>query len=126
VCSSDLLLREYDLLENDVKSEAYRNELEKIMDLCDGSPKDIACLRVGFGKGYFANSIGDALFAYIENLEDEEAKEKMENTFEEYLKSIFKKGGQPIADFDMYKFPRTHLHTTRQQKPLGWIKIEKV
>jgi CRISPR/Cas system CSM-associated protein Csm5 (group 7 of RAMP superfamily) len=124
--SYNALLREYNLLENDDKNKEYRGELEGILDLCDEPQANVAYLRVGFGKGYFANSIGDALFAYIKDLGDKQTKQKMENIFQKYLQRIFKKGSQIIQDFDMHKFPRTHLHTTKQQKPLGWIKIEKV
>ncbi|MDR2292870.1 MAG: type III-A CRISPR-associated RAMP protein Csm5 [Prevotellaceae bacterium] len=124
--SYNTLTREYNSLEDDDKNKNYRNELDRILDLCDESPANVACLRVGFGKGYFANSTGDALFAYIENLEDEQTKKRMEDIFQTYLQSIFKKGNQIIQDFDMYKFPRTHLRISKQQKPLGWIKIEKV
>ncbi|MDR0753770.1 MAG: type III-A CRISPR-associated RAMP protein Csm5 [Prevotellaceae bacterium] len=124
--SHDTLVREFNLLEDDDKNKEYMDELEKILDSCDKSPANVAYMRIGFGKGYFANSIGDALFAYIEDLEDAQTKQKMENIFQKYLQRIFKKGNKIIQNFDMYKFPRTHLHTIKQQKPLGWIKIEKV
>jgi CRISPR/Cas system CSM-associated protein Csm5 (group 7 of RAMP superfamily) len=127
--SYNTLARELNLLENSEKnatSEEYRDMSDKILDSCDNPPAGVAYLRIGFGKGYFANSIGDALFAYIENIAEKENKQHLENVFEQYLQSIFKKGNQIIPDFDMYKFPRTHLQTSSQQKPLGWIKIEKI
>jgi CRISPR type III-A-associated RAMP protein Csm5 len=124
--SYNALVREWNLLKNNDKSEDYKKELDGISDLIDNSPEDVAYLRIGFGKGYFANSIGDSLFTYIKNLEDEGEKRRLETIFQNYLRSIFRKGSQIIPDFDMYKFPRTHLQTARSQKPLGWIKIEKV
>jgi CRISPR-associated protein Csm5 len=124
--SYSALAKEINLLENDDKNNEYKDELYKILDLCDNPSTNVAYLRIGFGKGYFANSIGDALFAYIEDLKNGQTKQRLEGIFQKYLQSIFKKGGQIISDFDMYNFPRTHLCTIKQQKPLGWIKIEKV
>lgn len=116
----DCLNRELDLVEKDKILRKYFNRSVDIQTLINDELDDnIAYLRIGFGKGYYLNSLGLALYDYVKD------KEKLYNKFERFLKRQFAKKGE-FDDFSLEEFPRTRLMVEKIQEPLGWIKIEKI
>jgi CRISPR-associated protein Csm5 len=121
--ASDCLDRERDLIEADKKLIHYYNRLVDIQDLInDESDKNnsgnVAYFRVGFGKGYYLNSLGIAIYDYVQG------KDNLYRNFESFLKDQFAKRDVE-NDFSLEEFPRTRLMVNKTQEPLGWIKIEK-
>ena len=118
----DCLNRELDLVENDKNLINYHNFSVDIYTLINDEfelDNNIAYFRIGFGKGYYLNSLGLALYDYVKD------KEKLYNKFERFLKRQFAKKGE-FDDFSLEEFPRTRLMVEKTQEPLGWIKIEKI
>ncbi len=84
---------------------------------------DIAYLKIGSGKGYYMNSIGQALF----DADNTEGK----SLFLKFLKAngfgkIFKREMHRTEEYDLhpYDFPVTRVLDIKNLLPLGWIKIE--
>ncbi|MFA7589484.1 MAG: type III-A CRISPR-associated RAMP protein Csm5 [Acholeplasmataceae bacterium] len=119
----DCLNRELDLVEDDEKLLEYFNKSVDIQDLINNElgkdNSNVAYLRIGFGKGYYLNSLGLAIYDYIQD------KDELYNKFESFLQKQFAKKGK-FDDFSLEEFPRTRLMVKKTQEPLGWIKIEKI
>ncbi|MDR1895466.1 MAG: type III-A CRISPR-associated RAMP protein Csm5 [Prevotellaceae bacterium] len=107
-------------LENFIeKLTNLKKHLLTIQDLIDESNIDMhtAYLRIGFGKGYYLNSLGVTIYDYV----SQKGKEVLRNSFENYLQQTFKRKDLVIDDF-----PKTRLFVSKTQEPLGWVKIEKI
>lgn len=119
----DCIDRELDLIERNEKLRNYFNCSVDIQDLVNEeiakSDTDTAYFRIGFGKGYYLNSLGIAIYDYVQD------KEYLYNKFEEFLKKQFTKKSKE-NDFSLEEFPRTRLMVKKTQEPLGWIKIERI
>ncbi len=97
---------------------------EKMIDDINKNQKDVF-LRVGFGKGFYMNSIAEAIF------NQDRTDEKKE--FKKYLKSIgygkaYNSRAGRVVDYELdpYLFPITRNINTKSVRPLGWIKLEKI
>jgi CRISPR-associated protein Csm5 len=121
----DVLNRELDLVEKDDKLKIYYNQLLDMQDLINDelekSESSTAYLRIGFGKGYYLNSLGIAIYDYV----TKEGKEDLYDKYESFLKKEFAKRGKE-DDFSLENFPKTRLFVSKTQEPLGWVKIERI
>jgi len=113
--AQDALEREISLIENDDAKIDYYNFLADIDDKIYKAKDDVAFLRIGFGKGYYLNSLGIAIYDYVTR----KGREELYQTFENFIKKQFAKQDIKLADF-----PKTRLFVTHTQEPLGWIKIQ--
>ena len=113
--------REFSLIEEEDKMDDYYNHLANIEEAIGDANSNTAYLRIGFGKGYYLNSLGVAVYDYV----SQEGKEALYYKFESYLKNEYAKKGKSDK-FLLKEFPRTRLMVKKTQEPLGWIKIEKV
>ena len=116
-----VLEREFALVEEDDKLTEYYNQLVDIEEKISKSGKNTAYIRIGFGKGYYLNSLGIAVYDYVTQKKSDEMYYK----YEAFLKKEFAKKGK-LDDFSLDNFPRTRLMVKKTQEPLGWIKIEKI
>jgi CRISPR-associated protein Csm5 len=123
----DVLNRELDLIEKDDKLKKYYNQLVDIQDLINDelgkSKSSTAYLRIGFGKGYYLNSLGIAIYDYV----TQEGKDVLYKKYEKFINDNFArkdKYGQK-QEISLEDFPKTRLYVSKTQEPLGWIKIEK-
>jgi CRISPR type III-A-associated RAMP protein Csm5 len=117
----DALSAELNLTKNDTKTTIYYSQIDKLQQAISDASENTAYLRIGFGKGYYLNSLGIAIYDYV----SQKGKENLYDKFEFFLKGEFaKRGGE--NDFSLEKFPRTRLMVKKTQEPLGWIKIEKM
>ncbi|MDR1898216.1 MAG: type III-A CRISPR-associated RAMP protein Csm5 [Prevotellaceae bacterium] len=120
---TDVLERKFELIEKDENLTRYYNHLadfeEKIIETND----DTAYIRIGFGKGYYLNSLGIAIYDYV----SQKGKEDLFDKFEKFVNDNFarkdKYGNK--QQIDLEKFPMTRLFVSKTQEPLGWVKIEK-
>ena len=116
IYSYNMLCHNEHILQGD--DRAYKEKLESLegeLDvLTDDLNSEIAYLRLGFGKGFYFNSIALALYDWVE--EDEGKKEK--------LKKILSTEYRKLSNLDL--FPTTYLKTDVTHEPLGWIKIERI
>jgi CRISPR-associated protein Csm5 len=115
----DVLDREFALIEKDDKLDKYYDYLCEIEEEIINSKSDTAYFRLGFGKGYFLNSLGIALYNYTV----QEGKKDLYDKFKEFINKNFAKREQ---DIELDKFPKTRLYVSQTEEPLGWVKIEKV
>ena len=102
-----------------VKLNNYRKQVSVIQDLIDNESMN-AYFRIGFGKGYYLNSLGIAIYDYV----SQKGKEDLYKIFVKFLKEEVAKGTK--GEFSLENFPKTRLFVTKTQEPLGWIKIEKI
>jgi len=116
--------KEFDLIEKQQGMNKYFNHLADIEDLVLNKNKNIAILRLGFGKGYYLNSLGIAVCDYVK----QEGKEDLYIRFEEFINNQFAKRDKygNLQEIDLEEFPKTRLFITNTQEPLGWVKIEKI
>lgn len=116
--SYNTLFRDLEIIENidDDNLNEYYNQLNDIHDLIDNAPESTAYLRIGCGKGYYFNSISEAIYDYVK-----EDNQKFE-IFEKFLERIYntKRG----KTFDLNIFPKTRLIIEKTQESLGWVKLE--
>jgi CRISPR-associated protein Csm5 len=126
----DCLDRELDILDklNDSTLNGYYNQTSEIQDLINGElarkNSSTAYLRLGFGKGYYLNSLGIAIHDYV----CQEGRDDLYDKFEAFINNSFARKDkygkkQPI---ELDEFPKTRLFVTRTQEPLGWVKISKL
>jgi hypothetical protein len=94
---------------------SYLNELEALKEHVSQAEKNTAFIPLGFGKTNFYQSIGLALYNWINNLK--EGEDVLNFAFESYLQlfSIGKKGQK--------RLPTTRTLITVNQQPLGWVKL---
>lgn len=119
----DVLEREYALVEKDKKLIRYYNFLVEIEDKIIEAEDNIAYIRIGFGKGYYLNSLGIAIYDYV----IQEGREDLYSKFENFINVQFKKNRfGNTQKIDLEDFPKTRLFVAKTQEPLGWVKIEKI
>lgn len=114
-------LRELDILEKFEENHSISYEIfEPLHDFCENlidneidKATNTAYLRIGNGKGYYFNSIGEALY----NADDSNNKGK-------FLKFLNEQGYKKISNAD--EFPHTSTIEFSENKPLGWIKLELI
>lgn len=122
VYAEDVLEREFSLIENQNNLNEYYNFLVDIEEEISLSPKNTAYFRIGFGKGYYLNSLGVAIYDYVSR----EGKEELFDKFEGFINKQFARRDRfgNISEIDLDEFPKTRLFVSSTQEPLGWIKIE--
>jgi len=90
-------------------------ELETTLDkLTDNTRSQIAYLRLGFGKGFYFNSVSLAIYDWVKD--DSYKKDQ----FKRFLSRTYPK----LKELE--NFPSTYLKTDNTNEPLGWVKIEKI
>lgn len=95
-------------INNDIKSE--------LDEASDNKKSNIAYMRLGFGKGFYFNSVADAI---ADNFEEEKNKANL-NSYIAYLEKEY-------GEMDKFEeFPKTYLKTMRTEEVLGWVKLEKI
>jgi CRISPR type III-A-associated RAMP protein Csm5 len=122
--ASDVFEREFALIEDKKDLNNYYNHLADIEKLVGDGKINTAYLRLGFGKGYYLNSLGIAMYDYV----SQGGKEYLYDKFEDFINKNFArkdKYGQK-QEISLDDFPKTRLFVTNNQEPLGWVKIEKV
>jgi CRISPR type III-A-associated RAMP protein Csm5 len=119
--AANVLDREFELIGEDEKTTKYYNHLVDIEEKLSEISDNIAYLRIGFGKGYYLNSLGIAIYDYV----SQDGKADLYDKFEKFIKHQFAKPKRE-EDVSLEGFPKTRLFVTKTQEPLGWIKIEKV
>ena len=119
-----VLDREFNLIEKDDLLKKYYNQLVDVEDLINDADSNTAYIRIGFGKGYYLNSLGIAIYDYV----SQEGRKDLYDKFDNYINKQFAKkdkyGNKQVINLD--DFPKTRLFVTKTQEPLGWIKIEKI
>lgn len=122
----DCIDRELDVVEDKKDYLKYFNRMVDIQDNIHARLKDnegVAYLRVGFGKGYYLNSVGKAIYDYVQGQSD-----TVYNRWEDFINDQFARkdrfGNKQFIPLE--EFPRTRLMVKATQEPLGWIKIEKI
>ena len=118
-----VLEREFDIIQKDDKLTNYYNQLADIEEKINEANSDTTYMRVGFGKGYYLNSLGIAIYDYV----NQDGKEVLYDKFEKFINKQFAKKDKygTIQEIDLEDFPKTRLFVTNTQEPLGWVKIEK-
>ena len=125
-------IREIELLEdisekyNEIKDERIKDSLIKFYEEMDAEIEDnpnCIFMRIGSGKGYFYNSVAQALY-----LADSSSDKG------DFLKLLKKSGYGKIYDrkikrmkeYDLNpdEFPITRFIELSDDKPLGWVKLE--
>lgn len=116
--------REFEIVEDQDKLTDYYNYLVDIEEELTNASKNTCFLRIGFGKGYYLNSLGIAVYNYV----SQDGKELLKDKFEDFINKEFarkdKYGNKQEIELD--EFPKTRLFVTNTQEPLGWVKIERV
>ena len=124
----DCLDRELDLVENNSNLSDYRDNNIDIQDLANEelgkNNSTTAYLRVGYGRGYYLNSLGIAIYDYV----SQEGKENLYDKFKEFINRQYARKDKygKKQEIDLEDFPKTRLYITNTQEPLGWVKIEKI
>lgn len=97
----------------------------RMNNVIEKAQQNVAYLRLGFGKGFYMNSIASSIF------EKDETEEKL--NFKNYLKAKgYGKAYNPriekMQDYELdpYVFPITRNIKRRGVEPLGWVKLEKM
>lgn len=122
--AEDSISREFSLIEKNDDLTKYYNHLVEIEDMVIDGNGTIAYFRLGFGKGYYSNSLGIAIYNYVKK----EGKNVLYNKFTEFINRQFAKKDKfrNLQEIDLEEFPKTRLFVTKTQEPLGWIRIEKM
>jgi len=122
--AEDALEREFALVENNKNINFYYNFLADIEERIIKAENNVAYIRIGFGKGYYLNSLGIAIYDYV----SQEGRKELYGKFENFINKQFAKKDKygNIQEIDLADFPKTRLFVTKTQEPLGWIKIEKI
>jgi CRISPR-associated protein Csm5 len=116
--------REFALIEEKEGLNKYYNHLVEIEDLIIDDNGTSAYFRLGFGKGYYLNSLGIAVYSYVKK----EGKNDLYKKFTEFINRQFAKRDKfgNLQEIDLEEFPKTRLFVTKTQELLGWVKIEKI
>ena len=121
--AEDALEREFALINEKEDRTDYYNHLVDLENFIVDNSENIALLRLGFGKGYYLNSLGLAIYNYVKK----PGKENLYSKFSQFINEQFAKNdefGIP-QEIDIEEFPKTRLFITSTQEPLGWVKIEQ-
>lgn len=122
--AEDVLEREFDIIEDQENINNYHNYLVDIEEEIYNASANTAYLRIGFGKGYYLNSLGIAIYDYV----SQKGKEHLKSKFEEFINNKFARKNKHgnIQEIVLDEFPKTRLFVTDTQEPLGWIKVERI
>ena len=115
--SNNVLYREGDIIEDDENLTEYYNQLVEIQEQIEEADEGVAYLRLGFGKGFYFNSLAEVVYEYVK---EDESKFRI---YEDYMKKIYPP--KPGKTFKLNDFPKTRLFIDKTQEPLGWVKIER-
>lgn len=122
--AEDVFEREFNLINNKDGFVEYYNHLVDLENLVVEENLNTAFLRLGFGKGYYLNSLGIAIYTYVK----QKGKEDLYDRFTEFINWQFAKKDKygKLQKIDLEEFPKTRLFVTKTQEPLGWVKIERI
>lgn len=122
--AEESLYREFEIIEDQNDLNEYYNYLVDIERELANAPEDTCYLRLGFGKGYYFNSLGIAIYDYV----SQEGKESLKDCYEEFINEEFARRDRygNMQEIELDEFPKTRLYLKNSQVPLGWVKIEKV
>lgn len=95
----------------------YLKELESLKNYVSQAGKNTAFIPLGFGKTNFYQSIGLALYNWINILKEDGDEDVLNFAFESYLR-LFKIGKE-----GQKQLPTTRTLITVNQQPLGWVKL---
>lgn len=120
----DSIEREFEIIDKQTDLDDYYNCLADIEEEITKAGKNTAYLRLGFGKGFYLNSLGIAIYNYVM----QDGKEELRDEFEKFINKNFarKDYSENLQKIELEEFPKTRLYVTSTQEPLGWVKIEKV
>ncbi len=120
--AEDAIEREFSLIENNDNLIKYYNYLAVIEDEIIDANENTAFFRIGFGKGYYLNSLGVAIYDYV----SQEGKKVLKDKFEAFINNEFAKKDKygRKQEIKLEEFPKTRLFVTNTKEPLGWIKVE--
>ncbi|MDR1584360.1 MAG: type III-A CRISPR-associated RAMP protein Csm5 [Prevotellaceae bacterium] len=106
---------EMNCVERKIELNSYLKKLEYLKNLVSQAEEGFAYIPLGFGKTNFYQSIGLALYNWINIIKDGE--DVLNYAFESYLRlfNIGKKGQEQL--------PTTRTLIAANQQPLGWIKL---
>lgn len=117
--SYNMLCRTMEILcakENDKEDRLFLANLERLEkeldSLADNRQADTAYLRLGFGKGFYFNSVFLAIYNWMQG-----------NEVGKKFQQFFMKKYPKMKNLDT--FPETYIKTNCSNEPLGWVKIEK-
>ncbi|GHT12922.1 type III-A CRISPR-associated RAMP protein Csm5 [Bacteroidia bacterium] len=113
--SVDNLKYEQACVEQKDTLKGYLNELDSLQTQITQSTNDIAFLPLGFGKANFYQSIGLALYNWLNIVEKESTI--LDFAFKNYLR-LFK-----LGQVKQEQLPTTRLLIQENQQPLGWVKL---
>jgi CRISPR-associated protein Csm5 len=121
--------QELSLVEENDKEQVYTDFLKRMCGLVDNAyenpARGIAYLRLGFGKGYYTNSIGEALINIVS--ESEEKRKSLNKYFQaQFTRKSKKEGREYWTEVDIDSFPKTRLKVDSTQEGLGWVKLERI
>lgn len=118
----DVLEREFELIEEQKNVNNYYNHLVDLEEMINEADENTAYFRLGFGKGYYLNSLGIAIYDYV----SQKGKENLYDKFEDFINKEFARKDRygNIQEIELDEFPKTRLFVTNTQEPLGWVKIE--
>ena len=120
----DALNREITLIEKDDRLIKHFNHLTIIEENIINAENEAAFFRIGYGKGYYLNSLGIAIYDYV----SQEGKEDLYGKFEAFINKEYAervKYGMK-QEIDLEDFPKTRIFITKTQEPLGWIRLEAI
>ncbi len=120
----DSINREFEIIKEQDDLIAYYNNLVDIEEEVTKAKSNVAYLRLGFGKGYYLNSLGIAIYDYVM----QDGKEELRDKYEKFINTNFARKNKYgiIQEIELEEFPKTRLYVSNTQEPLGWVKIEKV
>lgn len=120
--AEDALEREFALIEENDELKKYYNFLVGIEDEIIEANDHTAFFRLGFGKGYYLNSLGIAIYDYV----SQEGNEVLYDKFEYFINKEFARKDKfdNKQQITLEEFPKTRLFVTNTQEPLGWVKVE--
>lgn len=122
--AEDVFEREFALIDDKDGLDNYYNHLVDLENLVVEKNLNKAFIRIGFGKGYYLNSLGIAVYDYVK----QEGKKDLYDKFKVFINKQFAKRDKfgNLQEIDLEEFPKTRLFVTKTQEPLGWVKIERV
>ena len=85
--AEDTLNREIELIENDERWIKYYSFLANIKKELVEANDNTAFFRIGFGKGYYFNSLGIAIYDYV----SQEGKKRLYERYEVFINNEFAK-----------------------------------
>ncbi len=120
----DSIEREFEIVDEQENLTDYYNFLVDIEEKITNAESNVAYLRLGFGKGYYLNSLGIAVYDYVMK----DGNEGLRDKYEKFINSNFARKDKfgIVQDIELEEFPKTRLYVTNTQEPLGWVKFERI